>query len=36
VDGATRGRNTIEVGGVRVAGHESKGRINRRLRIELE
>ena len=35
-DGGTHVRNTVEVGRVRVAGHESKGRINKRLRIELE
>ena len=35
-DGGTHIRNTSEVGEVRVVGHESKGRINKRLRIELE
>lgn len=34
-DGGTHVRNTSEVGDVRIAGHESKGRINKRLRIEL-
>lgn len=34
-DGGTHVRNTSEVGGVRVVGHESKGRINKRLRIEI-
>jgi misacylated tRNA(Ala) deacylase len=35
-DGGTHVRNTREVGRIRVVGHESKGRINKRLRIELE
>jgi misacylated tRNA(Ala) deacylase len=35
-DGGTHVANTCEVGRIRVAGHESKGRINKRLRIELE
>ncbi len=34
-DGGTHVANTSEVGEVRVVGHESKGRINKRLRIEL-
>ncbi len=34
-DGGTHVRSTREVGEVRVAGHESKGRINKRLRIAL-
>ena len=34
-DGGTHVRNTSEVGEVRIIGHESKGRINKRLRIEL-
>ena len=34
-DGGTHVRNTREVGGIRVTGHESKGRINKRLRIAL-
>ena len=32
-DGGTHVANTSEVGGIRVVGHESKGRINKRLRI---
>lgn len=35
-DGGTHVRSTREVGGVRVIGHESKGKINKRLRIGLE
>jgi misacylated tRNA(Ala) deacylase len=34
-DGGTHVANTREVGAIRVVGHESKGRINKRLRIEL-
>lgn len=34
-DGGTHVANTSEVGCVRLVGHESKGRINKRLRIEL-
>ena len=34
-DGGTHVANTSEVGGVRVTGYESKGRINKRIRIEL-
>jgi misacylated tRNA(Ala) deacylase len=34
-DGGTHVANTGEVGRIRVTGHESKGRINKRLRIEL-
>ncbi len=34
-DGGTHVANTSEVGRIRVAGHESKGRINKRLRIEV-
>jgi misacylated tRNA(Ala) deacylase len=34
-DGGTHVANTREVGQVRVVGHESKGRINKRLRIAL-
>jgi misacylated tRNA(Ala) deacylase len=34
-DGGTHVANTREVGPVRVAGYESKGRINKRIRIEL-
>ena len=35
-DGGTHVANTREVGRILVAGHESKGRINKRLRIEIE
>ena len=35
-DGGTHVANTSEVGRVRVVGHESKGRINKRLRIEID
>jgi misacylated tRNA(Ala) deacylase len=35
-DGGTHVVNTREVGRIRVTGHESKGRINKRLRIEIE
>jgi misacylated tRNA(Ala) deacylase len=35
-DGGTHLANTKEVGYIRVVGHESKGRINKRLRIALE
>jgi misacylated tRNA(Ala) deacylase len=34
-DGGTHVANTREVGGIRVLGYESKGRINKRMRIEL-
>ena len=34
-DGGTHVRNTREVGIIKVTGHESKGRINKRLRIAL-
>jgi misacylated tRNA(Ala) deacylase len=34
-DGSTHVANTREVGGIKVMGHESKGRINKRLRIAL-
>ncbi|HEY3334459.1 MAG TPA: alanyl-tRNA editing protein [Candidatus Limnocylindrales bacterium] len=34
-DGGTHVTNTSEVGGIRVTGYESKGRINKRIRIEL-
>ena len=34
-DGGTHVDNTREVGGIRVTGYESKGRINKRIRIEL-
>ena len=35
-DGGTHVANTREVGPIRVVGHESKGRINKRLRIALD
>ena len=35
-DGGTHVSNTCEVGNIRVTGHESKGRINERLRIEID
>jgi len=35
-DGGTHVANTREVGPIHVVGHESKGRMNKRLRIELE
>lgn len=35
-DGGTHVANTREVGTIRVVGHESKGRLNKRLRIELD
>jgi misacylated tRNA(Ala) deacylase len=35
-DGGTHVANTRHVGAVRVVGHESKGRINKRLRIAIE
>ena len=35
-DGGTHVANTREVGTIRVVGHESKGRINKRLRIMVE
>ena len=35
-DGGTHVSNTREVGRIRVVGHESKGRINKRLRIEVD
>jgi misacylated tRNA(Ala) deacylase len=35
-DGGTHVANTSEVGRIRVTGHESKGRINKRLRIEIQ
>jgi misacylated tRNA(Ala) deacylase len=34
-DGGTHVANTLEVGAIRVAGYESKGRINKRIRVEL-
>ena len=35
-DGGTHVASTSEVGRIRVVGHESKGRINKRLRIQLD
>jgi len=35
-DGGTHVANTREVGGIRVTGYESKGRINKRIRIAIE
>jgi len=35
-DGGTHVANTREVGRIKVVGHESKGRINKRLRIQVE
>ena len=35
-DGGTHVKNTSEVGFIKVTGHESKGRINKRLRIALD
>ena len=35
-DGGTHVANTQEVGAIQVVGHESKGRINKRIRIALE
>ena len=35
-DGDTHVENTTEVGRIRVLGHESKGRINKRFRIALD
>ena len=35
-DGGTHVSNTKEVGRIKVIGHESKGRINKRLRITIE
>ena len=34
--GGTHVHNTSEVGHIRVVGHESTGRINKRLRIEVD
>ena len=34
-DGGTHVANTREVGGIRVTGYESKGRINKRIRLQL-
>ena len=35
-DGGTHVRNTADVGRIRIVGHESKGRINKRLRLVVE
>jgi misacylated tRNA(Ala) deacylase len=35
-DGGTHVAHTGEVGHIRIAGHESKGRINKRLRLAIE
>jgi misacylated tRNA(Ala) deacylase len=35
-DGGTHVANTREVGRIKIAGHESKGKMNKRLRIVLE
>ena len=35
-DGGTHVANTSEVGTIRVAGYESKGRINKRIKLEIE
>ena len=35
-DGGTHVNNTSEVGNIKVVGHESKGKINKRIRISLE
>jgi misacylated tRNA(Ala) deacylase len=35
-DGGTHVANTSEVGHIRVVSHESKGKINKRLRIALD
>ena len=35
-DGGTHVANTREVGRIRVVGHQSKGRINKRLRVEVD
>ena len=35
-DGGTHVANTREVGRIKVVGHESKGKINKRLRIAVE
>jgi misacylated tRNA(Ala) deacylase len=34
-DGGTHVNNTREVGKIRVAGYESKGKINKRIRLEI-
>ena len=35
-DGGTHVANTREVGGIKVAGYKSKGRINKRIMLEIE
>ena len=35
-DGGTHVANTLEVGHIKVVGHESKGRINKRIRVVIE
>ena len=35
-DGGTHVANTRDVGRIRIVGHESKGRINKRLRLVVE
>ena len=35
-DGGTHVANTREVGAIKIVGHESKGRLNKRIRIALE
>jgi len=35
-DGGTHVASTKEVGRIRIVGHESKGRINKRFRIQIE
>ena len=35
-DGGTHLGNTRDVGRIRIVGHESKGRINKRLRVQIE
>ena len=35
-DGGTHVANTSEIGRIRIIGHESKGKINKRLRIKIE
>ena len=35
-DGGTHVASTREVGRIRIVGHESKGRINKRLRLQIE
>ena len=35
-DGGTHVANTREVGSIKIVGHESKGKINKRIRIAVE